>query len=103
MPFGEPGAYWILLGPDVQFRRTAYDLDQAAARIRATPYPQAEAFAARNVAKPPSEQEVLDAFARVAVEIVVRLKPDTTHATSTVRSPASAAARSTCRRAASAP
>ena len=68
MPFGEPGAYWILLGPDVQFRRTAYDLEQAAARIRATPYPQAEAFAARNVLKPPSEQEVLDAFARVAVK-----------------------------------
>src|SRR5579859_8137169 len=41
MPFGEPGAYWLLLGPDVQLRHTCYDLAKAAARIRATEYPQA--------------------------------------------------------------
>lgn len=29
-PFGEPGAYWLLLGPDVQLRRTPYDLAEAA-------------------------------------------------------------------------
>jgi predicted phosphodiesterase len=27
MPFGEPGAYWLLLGSDVQFRRTSYVSD----------------------------------------------------------------------------
>jgi hypothetical protein len=34
MPFGEPGAYWLLLGPDVQLRHTDYDLTEAAQRIR---------------------------------------------------------------------
>jgi predicted phosphodiesterase len=64
MPFQEPGAYWLLLGPDVTLRRTSYDLEAAAARIRATGYPQAEEFAARNVLRPPSEQEMLDLFTR---------------------------------------
>jgi putative phosphoesterase len=64
MPFGEPGADWLLLGPDVQLRRTAYDLTGAAERIRATDYPQAQEFAARNVLQPPSEREMLEAFSR---------------------------------------
>ena len=63
-PFGEPGAYWLLLGPDLQLRRTAYDLDRAARRIRGTSYPQAEEFATQSVLTPPSEQSMLDLFAR---------------------------------------
>lgn len=40
MPYeGRPGAYWALLGPDVEFRRTEYDLAAAAEAIRATSYP----------------------------------------------------------------
>jgi predicted phosphodiesterase len=62
MPFGEPGADWLLLGPDVQFRRTAYDLAGAADRIRRTSYPQALEFATRDILKPRSEEEMLDAF-----------------------------------------
>jgi putative phosphoesterase len=65
MPFGEPGAYWLSLGPAIQRRRTSYDLAQAAARIRATKYPGADDFAARNVLQPPSEEETLKAFSRV--------------------------------------
>ena len=65
MPFGEAAAYWLLLGPDVELRRTAYDLEQAAARIRATDYPQAEEYAARDVLSPPSEQEILERYSRV--------------------------------------
>jgi putative phosphoesterase len=64
MPFQEPGAYWLLLGPGVQLRHTLYDLEEAAARVRETKYPQAEEFAARNVLKPPSEAETLEAFSR---------------------------------------
>ena len=26
MPYGEPGAYWLLLGPDINLRHTRYDL-----------------------------------------------------------------------------
>ena len=62
MPFGEPGAYWLLLGPDIELRRTAYDLDAAAARVRKTSYPQAEEFASRNILQPPSEAQMLAAF-----------------------------------------
>jgi len=62
MPFGNPGAYWLLLGPDVELRRTPYDYAAAADRIRSTAYPKAEEFAARNVLQPPSEQEILAAF-----------------------------------------
>jgi putative phosphoesterase len=64
MPFGDPGAYWLLLGPDVQLRQTSYDLASAAKRIRDTSYPQALDFAARNVLNPPSEAEMLHVFAR---------------------------------------
>ena len=67
MPFGEPGAYWLLLGPEVELRHTSYDLTKAAERIRATDYPQAEEFAAHNVLQPPSEREILDAFTKVAL------------------------------------
>ena len=67
MPFGEPGAYWLLLGPesDIELRRTPYDLARAAERIRDTDYPQAQEFAARNVLQPPSEEETLEAFKRM--------------------------------------
>jgi predicted phosphodiesterase len=64
MPFGEPGAYWLLLGPDVQLRRTPYDLTKAAQSILDTNYPQAHDFAAHNVLQPPSEGEMLDIFSR---------------------------------------
>lgn len=64
MPYGEPGAYWLLLGPDVQLRHTSYDLAQAAERIGDTKYPQAQDFAAGNVLQPPSEAEALEAFTR---------------------------------------
>ena len=65
MPFQEAGAYWLLFGPDIELRHTYYDFNNAAERIRATKYPQAEDFAARNVLRPPSEKETLQAFAKV--------------------------------------
>jgi predicted phosphodiesterase len=63
MPFGQPGAHWLLIderGPHAQ--HTAYDLEAAAARIRATTYPGAEEFAANYVLRPPSEESMLAAF-----------------------------------------
>lgn len=65
MPFGEPGADWLLLGPGVQLRHTAYDLTKAAERIRATNYPQAHDFAAHYILQPPSEAEMLERYGRV--------------------------------------
>ena len=68
MPFGEPGAYWLLLGPDIQLRRTQYDLAKAAERMRGTDYPQAQDFAARHVLQPSSEGTMLEVFARVELK-----------------------------------
>jgi predicted phosphodiesterase len=64
MPFGEPGADWLLLGPDIQLRHTPYDLAKAAEQIRATGYPKAQDFAANNVLQPPQEAKMLELFAR---------------------------------------
>jgi putative phosphoesterase len=64
MPYQEPGAYWLLLGPDVHLQRTSYDLEKAAERIRATAYPQAQEFAASNVLQPPSEDDTLESLSK---------------------------------------
>ncbi|GAC1446887.1 MAG: metallophosphoesterase family protein [Pyrinomonadaceae bacterium] len=64
MPFGEPGADWLLLGADVQLRHTPYDLTEAAECIRRTSYPQAQAFAENYVLQPPKEEQMLEVFAR---------------------------------------
>ncbi len=53
MPFGATGAYWLLLGPDVELRRTDYDLESAAARIGRTNYPGANEFAQNYVLSSP--------------------------------------------------
>jgi predicted phosphodiesterase len=63
MPFGAAGADWLLLGPDVGFRHTSYDLVDAAERVRRTSYPQAENFAAHSILQPPSEAQMREAFA----------------------------------------
>ena len=68
MPFGDPGADWLLLGPEVSPRHTRYDLEAAAARVRASAYPQAEAFAAGHVLRPPSELDMLKVFAQAELK-----------------------------------
>lgn len=68
MPLGTPGAYWLSLGPEVELRRTPYDLEDAAARVRRTGYPQAEEFADEWILRPKAAEEVLDAFERVAFQ-----------------------------------
>jgi hypothetical protein len=66
MPYGDAGAYWLLLGPEIVLRRTRYDLEDAAARIRASGYPQAQDFAENNVLKPEAEAEAIAVFERIA-------------------------------------
>jgi diadenosine tetraphosphatase ApaH/serine/threonine PP2A family protein phosphatase len=65
MSYGAPGACWALLGPTVQLRRTAYDVDAAAARIRAGSHPDAEAWAAEYVLASPSDVEALEVFSKL--------------------------------------
>jgi predicted phosphodiesterase len=57
-PFGGSGAHWLLLGPNVELRRTSYDLALAAELIRQTQYPQAEETA-QGILQPPSENVML--------------------------------------------
>ena len=56
---GRPGAYWALLGPDVELRRTEYDVDEAAARYRATDLPGVEELV-ELMLSPPDPREVID-------------------------------------------
>ncbi len=63
MPFQPAAAYWLLIDRELVLRRTDYDLDSAAARVRATEYPQAELFAAQSILVPPAEEAMLTAFA----------------------------------------
>ena len=68
MPFGERGAYWALVGDDVELRRTVYDFDRAAQIIRASKYPQAEDFASKNILNPPSEEQMLKTFSAAEIK-----------------------------------
>jgi hypothetical protein len=67
MPFGEPGADWLVLGPDVQLRHTVYDLAKAVERMRATAFPWPEDFATQYVLQPPSAAVMLEMFTRASI------------------------------------
>ena len=64
MPFGNPGAYWLLLRPSVELRCTRYDLAAATERIRATDYPQPMEF---EVLRPATETQMLEVFESAAL------------------------------------
>lgn len=69
MPFGDqPGAYWVLLGPDVVFKRTSYDLQHAAELIRASGDPSAQKFVDENVLTIPTTDEAIQIFERVSAQ-----------------------------------
>ena len=66
MPYGQTGAHWAIFGPDVALRRTEYDLEAAADRIRQSGWPQAERFAAENVLTVPDASEAIELFEKIA-------------------------------------
>jgi putative phosphoesterase len=71
MPYEhEPGARWALLGPpDVELRRTEYDREDAARRLRETAGSRSgESSVIENVLRPPPREEVLDFFQQLAAE-----------------------------------
>lgn len=67
MPFAPPGAYYLLLGPGVEPRHLHYDLHGAAARVRATAYPQAQEFADKYILNPPSTAAMTAVFEGFAI------------------------------------
>jgi hypothetical protein len=66
MPFGEPGAHWLLLSDSIELRRTAYDVTLAASLIRATPYPASE-FAASQVTSPTPAAVMLERYEQASI------------------------------------
>ncbi|WP_420799300.1 metallophosphoesterase family protein [Ktedonospora formicarum] len=70
MPYAEqPGAYWLLLDSQgYKFQYTPYDGETAALEVRASGYPQAQAFADENILKIPTATEAMTIFERMAEE-----------------------------------
>jgi predicted phosphodiesterase len=64
---GRRGAYWALLGPDVELRRTEYDVDAAAEAMRATGYPEPDEDPIPNLLDPPTADEVAKYFEQRAL------------------------------------
>ncbi|WP_432955846.1 metallophosphoesterase family protein [Micromonospora haikouensis] len=63
MPYGGPGAHWALLGPGVQLRRTAFDVDTACARVAAeSGFPDAAGWADEYLRSRHSDAEALAVF-----------------------------------------
>lgn len=56
---GRPGAYWAMLGPDVELRRTEYDVEETIERYRASGQPGVEQIVEMLV-EPPEPREVID-------------------------------------------
>ena len=66
MPYeGRPGAFWAMLGPDVELRFTEYDLDAAAAAIQASGFPGADELL-DTLRNPPGADEVARHFESLA-------------------------------------
>ncbi|MEV6375864.1 metallophosphoesterase family protein [Micromonospora musae] len=64
MPYGGTGAYWALLGPGVQLRRTDFDVEAACARVAAeSTFPDAAGFADEYVRSRHSDADALAVFA----------------------------------------
>ena len=65
MPFQEPGAYWLLIDTrKIELRRTPYDLQAAADRVRQTKYPLAEEMASKNILASPDMATMIEAFSK---------------------------------------
>jgi putative phosphoesterase len=66
LPYGDqPGhAYWAVLGPDVELRRTPYDLENAIELMRATDDPRAETIV-ELMLNPTPREEVIEEVERL--------------------------------------
>jgi putative phosphoesterase len=63
---GRPGAFWALVGPEVELRRTEYDIQQAAAKLRETAYPDVDEMIRESLTEPVDAEEVSRFFEQLA-------------------------------------
>ena len=65
MPFGPPGADWLLLGPGIDLRHTQYDRDSARRLIATTKFPNASQF---DMLNPPAAEKMLELYSRAELK-----------------------------------
>lgn len=65
MPFGPPGADWLLLGPGIELRHTNYDRDDAGRRIATTGFPSASEF---DMLNPPAAEKMLELYSKAELK-----------------------------------
>ncbi len=65
---GRRGAFWVMLGPRIEFQRTDYDYEQGAQQILASNYWAADNLVREIILKPPDPREVEEFFEKLAAE-----------------------------------
>jgi len=65
MPFGPPGADWLLLGAGVDLRHTNYDRESARRRIAGTGFPNAPEF---DMLNPPTAEKMLELYSKAELK-----------------------------------
>jgi predicted phosphodiesterase len=66
---GEVAAFWALLGPDVSFRKTPFDVEAAIEAVLASGWPDAQGFVEENLRAAVTRAEATEFFERRAVEL----------------------------------
>lgn len=65
MPFGRPGADWLLVGPRIDLRHTQYDRESARRRIAGTGFPTTSEF---DMLNPPAAEKMLELYSKVELK-----------------------------------
>ncbi len=69
MPYeGEVAAFWALLGPDVELRRTPFDVERTVDEVLASGWPDAETFAEKNLRAAVRREDVVAVFEGFAID-----------------------------------
>ena len=69
MPYeGEVAAFWALLGPDVELRRTPFDVERSVDAVLESGWPDAESFAEKNLRTAMRREDVVPVFEGFAID-----------------------------------
>jgi predicted phosphodiesterase len=69
MPYeGEVAAFWAQLGPDVELRRTPFDIERSVDAVLQSGWPDAEAFVAKNLRAAVQREDVVAVFEGFAID-----------------------------------
>ena len=69
MPYeGEVAAFWALLGPDVELRRTPFDVERSVDAVLESGWPDAESFVEKNLRTAVRREDVVPVFEGFAID-----------------------------------